>query len=322
MHVLLVVNPRATRVRAGVRERVAAALAERHEVEVAVTAYRGHAGELAGRAASEGMDLVAVLGGDGTLNEVVNGLAGAGADLPVGLLAGGKANVVPRGLGLPGKPLAATARLLELLERGDRRRVSLGEADGRRFVFSAGMGLDAAVVRQAERWRAALERRGAGALYGNLLWVVAGLRVGLLGYERRQPRLTARLPDGPTLTGFFAMVAKADPYTWLGPLPFRPLPQASFEGGLDLLVGRTMAPAVLLRALASMLSRRPRNPYPALLPTLHDRPGVILEASVPLPVQVDGEYLGERTSLRVRQLPRALTLVAPPAPGGAHPGGR
>ena len=87
-------------------------------------------------------------GGDGTLNEVANGLAGTG--VPVAILPGGSTNVVSRTLGIPNDVVDATEHLLELADDFEPRAIDLGVANGRRFVFACGAGLDAAVVQRVD----------------------------------------------------------------------------------------------------------------------------------------------------------------------------
>jgi diacylglycerol kinase family enzyme len=303
MRVVLIANPHASRFSGRQRDRVAAALAAAHKVEMFQTTHPGQAAVLTRRAVADGAEVAAVLGGDGTVNEVVNGLGDAATML--GLLGGGHTNVLARGLGLPADPDRAAARLLDLLAAGARRRLSLGTADGRRFVLNAGLGLDGAIVREVER------RQRAKQLYGDRAYVAAGLKTFLVDYDRGRPHLTVHLGGGrPALRGFFALVGNGDPFTYLGRRPFRPTPQATWEGGLDLLVAETMATRPLVRALTGMLSPRPRPSYPGL-PVLHDEDAFTLQSDVPLPFQLDGEYLGDRTSVAIGCLRSALTVVAP-----------
>jgi hypothetical protein len=71
-----------------------------------------------------------------------------------------------------------------------------------------------------------------------------------------------------------------------------------------------------------MLSWQPQAAYPGL-PVLNDQLRCRLEAEIPMPLQVDGEYLGDLTSVELRSLPGALTVVAPPAPPALdHAGAR
>jgi diacylglycerol kinase family enzyme len=305
MRLALVANPHASRYSGRQRDRVAAMLAAEHKLEVLQTRHPGQATDLARQAVAGGAEAVAVLGGDGTVNEVVNGLRGTTAAL--GLLGGGRVNVVARGLGLPADPERAAARLLELLAAGTRRPLTLGIAGERGFVLNAGLGLGGAIVREVER------RQRAKQLYGDRAYVAAGLKALLVDFDRDRPHLTAHLPDGrPPLRGFFALVGNGDPFTYLGRRPFRPTPLATWKGGLDLLVGQTMATRALVRALTGMLSPHPRPSYPGL-PVLHDEDGFSLESDIPLPFQLDGEYVGDRTSVAFACLRSALAVVAPPA---------
>jgi diacylglycerol kinase family enzyme len=98
---VLIVNPNATSTTAAGRDLLAHALESRVELTVAHTDHRGHAIEIAEAARRDGVGLIIVHGGDGTVNEVVNGLLGKpGADRPpadslpaVAVVPGGSANV-------------------------------------------------------------------------------------------------------------------------------------------------------------------------------------------------------------------------------------
>ena len=113
------------------------------------TNRRGHAARLAQGAAADGMDVVVVLGGDGTLNEAANGLAGSQTALAV--LPGGSTNVFARTIGMANDPVEATSQLLSALATGSTERVGLGRANARYFLLHAGIGFDAAVVARVEK---------------------------------------------------------------------------------------------------------------------------------------------------------------------------
>ena len=146
MRVLLLVNSAASSVTGRRRVVIHKALSADHEVTLAETARRGHATRLARSAASEGTDVVVVLGGDGTLNEAANGLAGT--DTALAALPGGSTNVFARIIGLPDDPIEAAGQLLDALDRDAITRIGLGAVDGRYFLFHCGIGFDAAVVEQ------------------------------------------------------------------------------------------------------------------------------------------------------------------------------
>lgn len=273
--------------------------------DVSETANRGHAAALACRAMREGVELVVALGGDGTINEVVNGILTDGVHSRVpalGIIAAGSTNVFARALGLPTDPLEATGNLLDALREDRRRTVNLGQADDRFFVFTAGMGLDAAIVRNVETQR----RRGARSSHS--LYVRTGLRT-FFAEDRRHPALTVEFCDGtPSAQVFFTIVTNTDPWTYLGERPVRPTPDASFMAGVDLYARRRIGTASMLWALGQVL-RSPPKPGGRSVVVRHDLSAITVTANRPVPFQVDGDWLGDRERVEFRSVPRALTIV-------------
>src|SRR6202051_2629545 len=151
---VLIVNPNATSTTPAGRDLLAHALELRVKLTVAHTDHRGHAVEIARDAAREGVDVVIVHGGDGTVNEVVNGILGqpgaTGAAPAVAVVPGGSANVFARALGISPDPTVATNQLVDLLSdyrrRKSWRRIGLMGCGERWCVFTAGMGGDGGVV--------------------------------------------------------------------------------------------------------------------------------------------------------------------------------
>ena len=305
MRALLVVNPKATATTAGVRDVLASALASEIKLDVVQTEARGHATSLARQAAIDGLDVVVALGGDGTVNEVVNGLLadGPAAGLPaLGVVPGGSTNVFARALGLPSSPVEATGHLLEALSAERRRDIGLVLADDRWFTFCAGLGLDAHVVRRVER------RRASGARATPGLFVRQGLRQFFLHSDRSELPMTLSAPGVEDERIGLALVCNSDPWTYLGPRPVRPCTEASFETGLDLFALRSLATSSTLRHLRQILSSRPRPRGKAVL-SLHDASGFTITADAPTALQVDGDDLGDRTSVTFRSVPSALRVV-------------
>ncbi|MCA1712650.1 MAG: diacylglycerol kinase family lipid kinase [Actinobacteria bacterium] len=305
MRALLVVNPKATATTARARDVLAHALASETKLDVVQTTHRGHAIELAREARRDGLDVVVALGGDGTVNEVVNGLLadGPAADVPaLAVVPGGSTNVFARALGLPESAVEATGDVLEALAAGRRRTIGLAQADDRWFTFCAGMGLDAQVVRRVEH------RRADGRRATPQLFVREGLQEFFTSRERKTPPLTLTR-DGaePTRLGL-ALVCNTAPWTYLGRRPVLPCPDASFEEGLDVFGLRKLGTVTTLRYLRQILSRSPRLRGRNVV-LLHDVDGFVLSSDQPLPFQVDGDDLGERTKVAFRAVPGALDLV-------------
>ncbi|WP_197515016.1 diacylglycerol kinase family protein, partial [Mycobacterium sp. 1245805.9] len=73
MRAVLIVNPTATSTTPAGRDLLAHALKSRLQLTVEHTTHRGHGTELAHKAVEDGVDLVVVHGGDGTVSGVVNG---------------------------------------------------------------------------------------------------------------------------------------------------------------------------------------------------------------------------------------------------------
>ncbi|MFN2470590.1 MAG: diacylglycerol kinase family protein [Gaiellaceae bacterium] len=278
--VVLIVNPYASRVDHEATEAVTQALREVAEVTTLQTERPGHATELAGVLRGD-LDAVVVFSGDGGFNEVVNGLRDP---VPIGFVPGGGTSVLPRALGLPREPVEAARAVARALECGRVRRISLGRVNGRRFTFSAGIGLDAELVRRVdERGRAHDGRRPGDAYF---LWTVARLLAERRG--RFQPVLEI---DGHGRAAF-ALVANADPYSFAGPLPLRVAPRARFELGLDLVAPRAVTPAALPRLLAYALRGRGQEHAPDVIHA-HDLDRIEVRCDEPLPLQADGEDLGD-----------------------------
>ncbi len=305
MRALLVVNPKATATTARARDVLAHALASETKLDVAQTTSRGHAIELAAQAALDGLDLVVALGGDGTVNEVVNGLLTGGPSAQVPALAvvpGGSTNVFARALGLPDSAVEATGSVLDAIAAGRRRTIGLGRADHRWFTFCAGFGLDAEVVRRVEHRRA----KGARATPG--LFVREGFAEFLTGKDRKDLPLTLSQPGAGDEQLGLALVCNTAPWTYLGQRPVLPCPDASFDSGLDVFGLRTLGTMRTLRYLRQILSATPRLRGKPLLP-LHDVSRFTLTSSRPLPFQVDGDDLGERTQVAFEAVPRALQVL-------------
>ncbi|MGH6980930.1 MAG: diacylglycerol/lipid kinase family protein [Stellaceae bacterium] len=107
-------------------------------VTLRATQARGDAESIARGADRASFDVVAVAGGDGTVNEAINGLADG--LLPFAVIPLGTANVLANEIGLS---LSDAARIIA---RATPRMIYLGQANGRRFVMMIGIGIDARIV--------------------------------------------------------------------------------------------------------------------------------------------------------------------------------
>ena len=280
MRIALIANPFASRVSEERLRSVECALAAAGEVETLLTERRGHATELARDAQA---DAIVVYSGDGVFNEVLNGVTG---DAPLGIVPGGHANVLVRALGLPEDPIAVAERIAAALVENRARRISLGRVNGRRFAFGAGIGIDAELVRRIE----AIGPRAKGKARGDLLFTWEGAKL----LARRRGRFTEVLEIEGLGRAAFVLVSNGNPYTYAGPLPLRVHPEADFEHGLDLLAPRETRARTWPRYTTYVLRGRGQERAADILYG-HDLDRIVVRCDAPLPLQADGEDLGDVT---------------------------
>jgi diacylglycerol kinase family enzyme len=307
---LIIVNPYATTVSDRLRNLVVYALQGRYEVEAVSTEAQNHATEIGREVRDHGYDIVVAFGGDGTLNEVANGLAGT--DVPVSMLPGGSTNVVCRTLGIPNDVVDATEHLLALADDWAPRKIDLGKVDDRHFVFACGVGIDATVVKRVDAHPRLKSR--AGPYYYSWAGVSAFYRQYL--YNPVRVRVEA---GGESVEGITAIVQNSDPFTYFASRQIRVCEGISIDDG-------TLSLGVLKRAAQrdtpTLISRLFSETKPAarhrqvehfddvtaatVSSVSEDRDGALR----PFPLQVDGDYIGDRTRIELSADPGALTIVA------------
>ncbi len=274
--VLLIANPFATSVTPELIRGVEAELARVGEVRVELTEAPGHATELC-RSAGE-VDAVVIFSGDGGYNEALNGIDSS----PIGFVPGGGTSVLPRALGIPRDPRRAAAQIAEALEQSRTRRISLGSVNGRRFSFSAGIGFDAEAVRRLD----SLGRNEHGERPGDLTFAVQLARMVAERHAHWEPVLEIKGLGRAA----FALVANGDPYTFAGPVPIRVAPDARFELGLDVVAPKEVRPGTLARFARYAFTGR--GSLEGVL-NGHDLDRIEIRCDRPLPLQADGEDLGD-----------------------------
>jgi diacylglycerol kinase family enzyme len=264
VRVTLIVNPLASRVS---DDRVHVLEQRLDVVETVRTEHRGHATQLAREAQG---DAVFVFGGDGVINEALNGLP---AEKALGIVPGGHTNVLARALGVPRDPAAAV----------QERRISLGRVNGRRFAFASGIGVDSEAVRELET----IKRARDGRRRGDLAYARVVARRLLRGYR---PRLEVERLGRASLL----FVSNDSVFTYAGPLALRLSPRARFELGLDVCAPQQAGPTAALRYVARLATGRGLVGLPGVL-SAHDIDSVRVVCGEPLPLQADGEDLGDVT---------------------------
>lgn len=302
--VLVIVNPYATTVSDRLKRLVVYALRGTYDVTAIDTTARNHATELCREAAREGYDAVVAFGGDGTVNEAANGLAGS--DTALTCLPGGRTNVYCRMIGIPIDVVDATEHLLRLADSWRPRTVDLGDVAGRKFLFSAGVGIDASVVEVVDA------HPRLKARMGEWYYAVVALRVFNRHYLVNPPRLEVVVGD-ETVSGVSAFVQNGPPYTYFGNRVVVASEGATLESGdLSVAVLKRANPVDLPTIIWRALSKRARVARHRQIHAFSAVQRMSLRSvdGRPLPLEVDGDYIGTVEELEFAAVPGGLKVVA------------
>jgi diacylglycerol kinase family enzyme len=302
---LIIVDPYATTVSDRLKNLVVYALQGRYSVEAVETEARAHATQICREAASEGYDVVVAFGGDGTVNEAANGLIGS--HTPLTCLPGGSTNVYCRTLGIPNDVVDATEHLLGMADEFEPRRVDTGRVNGRHFVFSAGIGLDASVVERVD------SHPRLKARLGEWYFTWAALSTFNKRYLVRPPRVRVEV-EGRELGGVTAIVQNSDPFTYFGGRPIRIGRDVSLESGtLSVTVLKRATPLELGTLVPRIFSGRegsvPRHrQVESIAGVTQFRVRTAGDRAFPL--EVDGDFVGEFDTAEFEAAPQSLSVVS------------
>ena len=290
MRVCLIVNPRAGARPEAALEQIQQSLAGWCErLDVRLTDSAGAAERIAKSLDPGEWDRCVAVGGDGTINEVVNGLPDG---LPLAIIPMGTANVLARELRLPlNDPVAAC----EVLRECEPQPMDLGWCNGRRFCLMAGIGFDAAAVRDVVP--------NIKDLLGAPAYVLSGLKA--LAEMPGPIRYRLTLPDRQVVArGMMLVVANAAGYA--GPLQLAPMARLD-SGCLDVCLFVDKSRLGFLGQLWNVLQHRqmedPQFKY-------FHATELTVATSPSAAVQLDGDYFC-RTPVTLRVLPGAVQVVRP-----------
>jgi len=307
---LIIVNPYATTVSDRLKNLVVYALQGRYEVEAVATEAQNHATEIGREAVDGGYDIVVAFGGDGTLNEVVNGLAGTG--IPVSVLPGGSTNVVARSLGIPNDVVDATEHLLGCADDFQPRPIDLGVANGRRFVFSCGAGLDATAASQVDSHPHMKHR------FGPWYYTWAAVRGFYGDYLRNPVRMRITTPQGDA-EGVTAIAQNTDPFTYFRGRAIRISERVRIDdGSISLAVLHRAAqrdvPFIARRALgrrSTVGDHRRIDVFDGITEARIESASRDADGSWrQFPVQLDGDPIGLHGELRLGVDPGSIAFVS------------
>ena len=260
--------------------------------EALVTHQAGDAIKLAKAAVKEGVDALAVYGGDGTLREAISGLIGS--EIPLVILPGGSANVLATELGIPaGLKEACTLLSIGALET---KTIDVGQFDKRYFIAGISLGFEADVVKGTPR-----EAKNKIGIFAYLLSAAAALKrtkkavyhLKIDGQEHKVQGLTCIIANTGNL-GF-------------SNISFDKHIDVS-DGFLDVVVVRIANISLFKLILVTLIKReRPDN-----LELVEHWQGkdISVYSSPKQTVQCDGEVLKEMP-LHIKIVPAAIKVLVP-----------
>lgn len=242
--------------------------------------------KLADPAAREQLVCVLAAGGDGTVGDVANRYP----DLPMATLPLGTENLLAKYLGIQ----PSGTQVAELIASGSRRKLDLGQLNGRRFTLMASCGFDAAVVHRTHA-----NRRGHIRKWHYLPPIWNSIRkydhppLRIFVDDETQPRI-ARL-----------LMAVNLPAYAMG-IPFAPLATGT-DGQLDLCLFQQGSTFQMARYLGHVIAGR-HHLLSDVICLKASR--VRIEADVGVPWQMDGDPAGF-TPVTLEVLPAALEIFSP-----------
>ncbi len=248
--------------------------------------------EVMGRALEQEFNLIAAAGGDGTVSSVAGGLVHT--DVSLGIIPMGTGNILARNLSIP---LELDQALALLTGPSAVRQIDAIQVGDDFFVTNLGVGFSALTMRDTEGQQ---KRRFGLAAY---LWT--GLKQ-LLGFQPQRFRL-ATAHQKLDLQAAEVFVANGK----LLSLPFLRLEQdiRLDDGQLDVFVVRARTALDYLRLATGLLLTRSKGAPNVRYLSVSDR--IHIDAHRPLPVQADGDIIGQ-TPIWVEVAPGALRVVVPP----------
>jgi diacylglycerol kinase family enzyme len=239
------------------------------------------------QALEQGAELVLVCGGDGTVAACAGALVGTGT--PMALLPVGTGNLLARNLDLPMKLPAA----IDVAFGPARRTIDVLESGGARFLVMAGLGLDAAMIRNTDD--RAKDRYG---------WP-AYLAGGAKALRRTRPvHYEVRVDNAPAVrrSGLGVLVGNVGQVQ--GGVALLPDADPS-DGLLDVIVLAPRSKRDVAVLIWRIVRRDPGGGTQASV--LRGRSVRIL-ADRAVPLEFDGDYAGEQRSLTVTVLPGAVVV--------------
>ena len=269
------------------------------EVKMHLSTFSGELIELAAGLTTNDSDVVAVVGGDGSLSEVITGLMQAKSQCRVGLIPAGTGNSMANDLKIKHTDEAISRIIAGNYQWLDLAKVDMvaglpGNANGELTRYSAnlvtwGLGVDSTIKAEGMRWM------------GPMRYDV-GILMAIMANNRRHATLTI---DGHTFEDDFTLFLIQNSQTGGSLLPLAP--GASLDDGMmDIGILKKMKRGQILKAFGQ-LKKEGRHVFHPMVDYYRFK---TLEISTPKPtaINVDGENIGS-TPLKMAVMPSALKII-------------
>ena len=273
------------------------------EVECSYSAYSGHLVTVASALVVGENEVIAVVGGDGSLSEVISGrmLLGTSRKETFALIPAGTGNSHAHDLGLSTVEVAVEAMLHGHQQALDLAKVELTEglpgSTGERMVryshnlVTWGLGVDSTIQAEKMRWM-------GPARYD------VGILLAILANRRRTATLTL---DDRFITDDFTLFLVQNTQTGGSMLPLAP--GASTDDGLmDIGILKKMSRRDVLKAFG-MLKKEGRHVFHPRV-DYHRFTTLEIETEEPTAINIDGENIGS-TPLSMNVLKHAAYIMKP-----------
>lgn len=271
--------------------------------EVIPTAYAGHAEAVLAPQWCDTVDLIVVVGGDGTLREVVTGLIRAGSRTCLGFIPMGNANVMAREFNIPLHSEQAIQAVLEgTAVSPDVGKFETGRQDAQYFLAMIEIGQGAKIVHCVDRLRNGMLKR-LYRFWGDIVYLI-GTLLSLLGRKPAQFTLTTDEEESGTNLRH-AVISSIRTYS----KGWSMTPEAVFDDGLLDRVSSESASVFTFgrHMIAASICK------PFVSPSVHYGRGrtFAIESESTLFIQADGEAIPPATALAVETIEGAYRILVP-----------
>ena len=255
------------------------------DYEICISEYAGHAKLLAQEAIEQGFDILAVAGGDGSINEVGTRLIGT--DIALAFIPCGSGNGLSRYLNIPLNPVEA----LKVINKNYRHKIDTVNVNGLPFISISGTGYDAKVAEDYSKDK----HRGFDTYFRYIL---------LNYFTLKEQPYTIITPDGTlSINAFFISFANSNQMGYDLPIA----PNASLcDGKVDLFIMQKPNPLEIPIIGGFMLDNKMDKAPKVCILQVPEATIIRPQADV---INLDGESIMMEKDLHIKVNPLSLNII-------------